>query len=86
MNELNQVPNTSSMLISNMSEKMSPDAYESLAYFNFLSSGGIFVDANSEKNGSLIEEASRAELTVVKENEILTLKYKTLLELSKNSS
>ncbi|MBC7419677.1 MAG: hypothetical protein H7328_03020 [Bdellovibrio sp.] len=86
LNELNQVPNTSSMLISNMTENMSPEAYESLAYFNFLSHDGIFVDASSAKNGALIEEARRAELTVIVENEILTLKYKTLLELSKNSS
>ena len=85
-NELNQVQSTSSMLISNISEVASPSAYESLAYFNFLSHGGIFVDAYSEKNGFLIDEARRAELTVIEEIEILTLKYKNLLEISKNSS
>ncbi len=85
LNEINQVSKTSSMLISNVNETINPGAHESLAYFNYLSHGGVFVDANSERNGSLIEEARRAELTVIQEIEILTLKYKTLLELSKIS-
>ncbi len=86
LNELTQIQSTSSLLISNLTEKMNSEAYESLAYFNFLAHGAVFVDFNSSKNASLTEEARRAELAVIQEIEILTLKYKTLLELSKNSS
>ena len=85
LNELTQIQDTSSLLISNLSETTNREAYDSLTYFNFLSAGGVFVDANSLRNASLIEEARRAELNVIEEGEILTLKYKSLVELSKNS-
>jgi hypothetical protein len=86
MNELTQIQTTSGLLISNVSEQMDPEAFESLTYFNFLSSGAVFVDFQSFKNSDLVEEAMRAELNVIEELEILTLKYKTLIEFCKNSS
>ncbi|MBC7742995.1 MAG: hypothetical protein H7061_12415 [Bdellovibrionaceae bacterium] len=86
LNELTQIQQTSSLLISNLSEKVNQEAYESLTYFNFLSAGGVFVDAHSQSNTSLIEEARRAELNVIEESEILTLKFKTMVDLSKNPS
>jgi hypothetical protein len=86
LNELTQIQSTSGLLISNVSEKMDSDAYESLTYFNFLSHRAVFVDYQSYQSASLIEEALRAELNVIEEIEILTLKYKTLIEFCKNSS
>ena len=44
------------------------------------------VQHKSYKNAVLIEEAKRAELNVVEELEILTLKYKSLIEFCKISS
>lgn len=85
LNELTQVQSSSSLLVSNLSEKTNAEAYESLTYFNFLAHSAIFVDMNSLKNSSLIEEAKRAELNVIEEIEVLNLKYETLLDLSKNS-
>ncbi len=83
LNELTQVQSTSGLLISNVSEEMDAEAYSSLTYFNFLSHGAIFVDFQSFKNSDLIEEAKRAELHAIEELEILTLKYKTLIEFDK---
>lgn len=85
LNEITQTQDTSLLLISNLSEKKNLEAYESLTYFNFLSHGAVFVDAHSGSNAALIEEARRAELNVIEEWEILALKYKSLVELSKNS-
>lgn len=86
LNELTQLQTTSGILISNVSEEMDPESFESLTYFNFLLHGAVFVDFQSLKNSVLMEEAKRAELNVVEELEILTLKYKSMIEFCKNSS
>ena len=86
LNELTQLQSASGLLISNVSEEMDEEAFEALTYFNFLAHGAVFVDCQSYKNQALIEEAKRAELNVVEELEILTLKYKSLIEFSKISS
>lgn len=78
--ELTQVQQTSSILISNVSEKMNAEAYESLMYFNFLSEGAIFVDCCSLENQSLVSEARRAGLKVIEETDIMRVKYQTLLK------
>ncbi len=86
LNDLTQLQSTSALLISNVSAQMDGDAFASIIYFNFLSHGAVFVDCQSHNDPALIEEAQRAELNVIEEIEILTLKYKTLIELSKISS
>ena len=73
------------LLISNLSKKNSPEAYESITYFNFLSRGAAFVDLNSRNEPILVEEARRAEITVIDEIEILRIKYDMILEIFKNS-
>lgn len=79
LNDLTLLQTATSLLISNMTPQMNKEAYEALAYFNFLSQGGIFVDFQSQTSMALIEEAQRAELNTVEELEILTLKFKSLL-------
>ncbi len=85
LNELTQLESGSVLLISNLLKKSSPEAYESITYFNFLSRGAAFVDLNSRNEPVLAEEASRAEITVVDEIEILKIKYDMILEFLKNS-
>ena len=77
--DLTRIQTPSGLLISNLTESMNKEAFESLAYFNFLSRGAVFVDFQSYENAGLIEEAKRAELNVVEELEILTLKYNSLI-------
>lgn len=79
LNDLTLLQTATSLLISNLTAEMNKDAFEALAYFNFLSQGGIFVDFQSQTSMVLIEEAQRAELNTVEELEILTLKFKSLL-------
>lgn len=79
LNDLTLLQTASGLLISNMKSEMDTEAYEALAYFNFLTHEGIFVDFQSYSNATLIEEAKRAELSTVGELEILTLKFKSLL-------
>lgn len=79
LNELTLLQTASGMLISNVTADMDKEAYETLAYFNFLVHGGIFVDFQSYSNSTLIEEAKRAELNTVEELEILTLKFQSLI-------
>lgn len=86
LSELTQVKFSIDLLVSNMSPEIDAEAFESLTYFNFLKPKAIFIDFQSFRNDSLVHEARRAELNVVEELEILSLKYKTLIELCKNSS
>ncbi len=79
LSELTRLQTASGLLISNLGIKMNKEAFESLTYFNFLSHDAVFVDFQSHENSILIEEARRAELNVVEELEILTLKYKSLI-------
>jgi len=78
LHELTLLQVASGLLISNVTPEMDKEAYETLTYFNFLTHGGVFVDFQSYSNVTLIEEAKRAELNVVGELEILTLKFKSL--------
>lgn len=80
LNDLTFLQTTSGLLISNVTPEVDKDVYETLTYFNFLSQKGVFVDFSSYSNPILIEEAKKAELNVVEELEILTLKFKSLLE------
>ncbi len=79
LNDLTRLQTTSGILISNLNATTDKEAFESLTYFNFLSHGAIFVDFQSYGDAGLIEEARRAELNVVEELEILTLKFKSLI-------
>lgn len=85
LSELTQLESGSVLLISNLTRKSSPEAYESITYFNFLGRGAAFVDLNSKNEPILTEEARRAELIVIEEIEILKFKYESILELFKNS-
>ena len=85
LNELTQLESGSVLLISNLEKKINPEAYESITYFNFLSRGAAFVDLNSRNEPTLAEEARRAEILVIEEIEIQKIKYKSILELFKNS-
>jgi hypothetical protein len=79
LNELTRVQTASGLMIANLTQEMDPEAFEAMTYFNFLSHGATFVDFQSYKNDTLIEEAKRAELQVVEELEILTLKFHSLI-------
>lgn len=81
LSELTLIQKTSSILISNVCEQMSTEAFESLMYFNFASTGAIFFDFCSEENKSLVDEARRAGLQVVEEIEILRAKYQSFLDI-----
>ncbi len=85
LTELTQLESDSVLLISNLSKKSSPEAYESITYFNFLSPGAAFIDLNSRNEPILAEEAKRAEIIVIDEVEILRIKYEMVLEIFKNS-
>ena len=85
LSELTQLESSSVLLISNLSRKNNPEAYESITYFNFLSRGAAFIDLCSRNEPVLAEEARRAEITVIDEIEILRIKYGMILELFKNS-
>ncbi len=86
LNELTQLESSSVLLISNLQRKINPEAYDSIAYFNFLSRGAVFIDMNSRNEPILAEEARRAEILVIEEIEILRIKYHSILEMLKNSS
>ncbi len=86
LSELTQLEGGSVLLISNLSKKANPEAYESITYFNFLARGAVFVDLNSRNEANLVEEARRAEIIVIEEVQILQQKYQTILEMFKNSS
>lgn len=79
LSDLTLLQTASGLLVSNVTEEMDKEAYETLAYFNFLSHGAVFVDFHSYSNANLIEEARRAELFIIEELEILTLKMNSLL-------
>lgn len=85
LTELTQLESSSILLISNLHKKINPEAYESIAYFNFLSRGAVFIDINSRNEPVLVEEARRAEINVIEEIEILRIKYHSILEMLKNS-
>lgn len=85
LGELTQLESGSVLLISNLTKKSSPEAYESITYFNFLSRGAAFIDLNSRNEPVLVEEAKRAEIIVINEIEVLKIKYDAILELFKNS-
>lgn len=84
--ELTAIESTSCLLVSNFTREDSKEAYELMAYFNFLIPGALFIDCKSQTDGSLAEEARRAEISVVGQNEVLKTKCSYLIELAKNSS
>lgn len=86
INELTTSEQVASLMISNFEKEKNKDAYELLTYFNFLSEGAVLMDANSVKDGFLVEDARKAEIFVVDETEILRNKYEFLLEKLKNQS
>ena len=81
LEELTELDSTNGLLILNLRKEKNPEAHESITYFNFLTPNAVFVDLQSKKEESLIEEARRAELIVFSEAEILKTKYATILEM-----
>lgn len=81
LEELTQLESSNGLLVINLEKDKNPEAHESITYFNFLSPKAVFVDLQSRKESSLVDEARRAELIVVGEVEILKTKYESLLEL-----
>ncbi len=86
INELTTSNVTCALLISDFKKELNKDAYELLTYFNFLLPGAVFIDCNSINEGSLVEDARKAEIAVIDETEVITQKYIYLLEILKISS
>jgi hypothetical protein len=85
INDLTSTDRAGFLLISNFKKEKNKDAYELMAYFNFLSEGAIFIDCNSMTDSYLVEDARCAEIFVIDELAILKNKYEYLLEILKNS-
>jgi|GEM_PF-6618406 len=75
INELTSANQAGFLLISNFKREQNKDAYDLLAYFNFLSEGAMFIDCNSINDSYLVEDARKADIFVIDEVEILTNKY-----------
>lgn len=84
--ELTSADQAGFLLISNFKREKNKDAYDLLAYFNFLSEGASFFDCNSIEDSYLVDDARKADIFVIDEVEILENKYNNLLELLKNHS
>lgn len=84
--ELTQLDSVNGLLITNFDKQKSPEAHESITYFNFLIQNAVFVDLKSAHDSSLVEEARRADLFVIDESQVFKTKYLSLLELFKISS
>ena len=85
VNELTTSELVGSLLISDFKKNLNIEAYELLTYFNFLSGGALFIDCNSIRDGFLVEDARKAEIAVIDEEEVITQKYLLLLEKLKIS-
>ena len=85
INELTTSNVTCALLISDFKKELNRDAYELLTYFNFLLPGAVFIDCNSINEGSLVEDARKAEIAVIDETEVIAQKYNYLLEILKIS-
>ena len=85
IHELTSIEQAGFLLISNFKKETNKEAYELLTYFNFLSEGAVFIDCNSIDDSYLVDDASKAEIFVIDEVEILESKYEYLLELLKIS-
>lgn len=82
--ELTAINRTGSLLISCFVKEKNKDAYDLMAYFNFLSEGATFIDCNSISDTYLVEDARKADIFVIDEVEVLEYKYDYLAELLKN--
>lgn len=85
INDLTTTEQAGFLLISNFRKEDNKDAYELLTYFNFLAEGAIFMDCNSINDSYLVDDARKAEIFVVDEEQVLESKYNYLLEILKNS-
>lgn len=83
--ELTSIEQAGFLLISNFKKADNVEAYEILTYFNFLSEGAVFVDCNSIKDSYLVDDARKAEISVIDEHEIIDSKYNYLVDFLKNS-
>lgn len=83
--ELSGIDSTASLLISDFTREDAKDAYELITYFNFLNPGSLLIDCRSQTEGSLAEEARKADISVIEQNDVLKAKYDYLLDLIKNS-
>lgn len=78
INELTTSDVNGALFISDFKKTINREAYELLTYFNFLSQGALFIDCNSITDGSLVEDARKAEIAVIDEVEFITQKYRYL--------
>lgn len=78
INELTTSDISGALFISDFKKVINREAYELLTYFNFLSQGALFIDCNSITDGSLVEDARKAEIAVIDEVEFITQKYRYL--------
>lgn len=85
INDLTTTEQAGFLLISNFRKEDNKDAYELLTYFNFLAEGAIFMDCNSINDSFLVDDARKAEIFVIDEEQVLESKYNYLLEILKNS-
>lgn len=85
INDLTTTEQAGYLLISNFRKEDNKDAYELLTYFNFLAEGAIFMDCNSINDSYLVDDARKAEIFVIDEEQVLESKYNYLLEILKNS-
>lgn len=84
--DLTSLEQTALLLISGLAPEKNKEAYELMAYFNFLSTGAVLIDCHSETDKQLSDEARRAEIFVIDEIEVLKRKSDYFLGLLKNSS
>lgn len=83
--ELTGIEVTASLLISDFIRTEAEDAYGLITYFNFLSPRSLLIDCRSQTEGSLTEEARKADISVIEQNDVLKAKHDHLIELIKNS-
>ena len=83
--QLVSIDYSASLMISKFKKEMNKEAYELMTYFNFLSSTALLIDCHSCSNNYLVEEARRAEVGVIEEEAVTSMKYTYLSEIMKNS-
>ncbi len=63
--QISLIETVSSFLLVDIDHKSQTELVESLTYFNFLSTGSLFFDVRSLRSNDLVQEALRAQMSVV---------------------
>lgn len=79
--DLAEIKESASALVVDVDHQQEPDLVQNLTYFNFLVTQALFLDVRAILNSELEEEAERAEMTVIRSQQLHKKRFELITKL-----